>query len=141
MTADLRARVLHEHAELRCLMGDVDLAAGAVLSGVHGAAAHLQSHVARLGTALLDHLAFEERHLVPAVRSRSPARADAVLREHGRQRDVLHELRVMRGDHDARALAGRLPALVGELLLDMACEERDLLDALGASPPETAEAP
>lgn len=126
-----RREVLEQHVALRRLLRCVDAAARRVLSGAPANDLELPALMRLLRKTLLDHMAFEERFLVPVLHDVDPwgpERATHFLAEHERQRAVLATLddEALTG-HGAAALAVVLRSLVTDILLDMQEEERDFL--------------
>jgi Hemerythrin HHE cation binding domain len=125
--SEVRDHVGRQHIQLRILFVEVEGACREVLEGGRG---DPRPAVQKLVHAVWDHIAMEDRLLVPTLRqvdSWGPARAEHVAEEHEKQRGQLTALRDLAkhgpGDEAARATL----ALIGELITDMDGEEKDLL--------------
>jgi hypothetical protein len=127
-----RRGILGQHERIRVLIEKARGVAELALDGVARAPDTVASMIADLRSTLDAHLTFEERVLLPLFRDDlpvGPQRADRLLDEHQRQRDMLAAL-----DREATAfpelptLAAKLAFLTSWLISDMAEEERALLD-------------
>lgn len=127
--AEVRARVLAEHAELRAVIRDVDRLAGAVAAEDLRCAPLLRERAAALYRLLAVHMEGEERDLAPLIYridAWGPVRLEQMRRDHGTQLAAL--------DRALEDLALQGPALgetvqstCWDVLHDMRCEEHDLL--------------
>lgn len=124
---EVRDLVGRQHVQLRILFTTVDEACRAALDGGPVDPTRL---VLKLVRAVWDHIAFEDRLLLPTLReidSWGPARADAVAADHAHQRDQLSALRQLAQKGSAVESALAALRLVDDLRADMDAEERDLL--------------
>jgi iron-sulfur cluster repair protein YtfE (RIC family) len=125
--SEVRQRILDDHAALRRLLADVQQTLGA--------AAPEPRALRALGDALrqrfAEHLALEERTLVPALRAIDAwgeERAGRLEREHREQRARLDAIVARLQQEAGAALAADLRGLAREILLDMEHEEKTVLD-------------
>ena len=125
--------LLAQHKHLRESIVAVGEAAANVLASrdpeLLDRATDLLQTVETFADELRVHLAAEEELLGPILErldAWGPVRLDLLRSEHAHQRAVLHALHVDR-KLGPRELAKRARSLVGDVLLDMEAEERDLL--------------
>lgn len=127
----VRESVLAQHEALRPVLRDLAATAQDAERGDAAASAAVGDACARLRTDFERHLAFEEQHLIPALRASDPyggERARVVLEEHARQRQELATLvDLSTTEHDARTVALALQSFIADIVQDMRHEERDLL--------------
>ena len=94
MPSEVREHVLAQHREIEQIL--IELEAGATkLSAGHPEEENIKRAATALRGILDMHMAYEEQHLVPAVRETDgfgPARADHILQEHASQRKILDEM-------------------------------------------------
>jgi hypothetical protein len=123
--------ILAQHVQIRDLLLRSQKTAAAALEGEAVAPDAVTSAIGDIRTTMEVHLAYEERVLLPLLRDDlplGPERADRLLDEHRRQREMLATLH-----HEAVAgpklplLAAKLDVLARWLLEDMQEEERCLL--------------
>lgn len=139
--SEVHAQILRQHVEIRARMRGIErLAKG----GKADAERHLRVSLAHFAAIFEEHLAFEERELLPLVTgvdAWGPERVAALLDEHREQRTrvertvALAEEGTMRG-HE---LEGEVHWLMQSLLDDMLHEEGELRtfeDIEGASTPQ-----
>ena len=120
-----------QHEQIRALLQRARQVAELALDGTPPTPDAVASAVGDIRSTMEIHLAFEERVLIPLLRDDlpvGPQRADALLDEHKRQREML----AMIHDEARRApgltmLAVKLASLTSWLLEDMDEEERCLL--------------
>jgi hypothetical protein len=125
--------ILAQHDHLRTLLYRARAVAEAALLGKASAPNAVASAVNDIRASFEIHLAFEERVLLPLLRSDlplGPERADQLLYEHAHQRRTLA---MLHGEAaalpDLPTLAANLAVLASSLLADIAEEERVLLDS------------
>ncbi len=131
---DVRSRILTDHARIRALLGDLQRLAsrlGEAPSAPEGAETQLTEAVWKLFLVFDDHLALEERELVPIILDSgewATIRADRLREEHSAQRTVLHAMvgECDRKTKDLRELVEDVRWLVTSLLKDMEVEEGEL---------------
>ncbi len=129
--AMVRLQVLEQHDGLRDLLRRA-LAATTQSLRHHGVSRDdLVGFVCELAVRFRNHLAYEERHLVPVlahVDGWGPERVQDLLEEHTRQRAEVDTLiEGTEGDWDADRIALTLRSLAADLLMDMEEEERGSL--------------
>jgi hypothetical protein len=126
-----RRGILSQHEQIRTLLERARGVAEAALDGLPLIAGAVASAIGDIRSTMEVHLTFEERVLLPLLRDDlpvGPERAERLLDEHRRQRDVLATLHVEARAHpDLPMLAAKLAFLTTWLLADMAEEERCLL--------------
>jgi CBS domain-containing protein len=129
--SDVRARILAEHDVLRELYARIEALALRVLADESDAEGPLRERCRELYQALLRHIELENTILVPALRETNafgPVRAQNLLAEHERQRQVLLDaLTAAEATASEADVARGVLVLIGELLTDMAHEEQALL--------------
>jgi iron-sulfur cluster repair protein YtfE (RIC family) len=123
--------ILAQHVQIRELLLRSQKMAAAALKGEPLAPDAVASAIGDIRTTMEVHLAFEEKALLPLLRDDlplGPERADRLLDEHRRQRQMLVTL------HEEAAANPKLPSLAAKLdtlarwlLEDMQEEERCLL--------------
>lgn len=126
--SQIRARILSEHEVLRSIYAKTEVSARSVLDGEQDVP--LREHCRELYRTLLRHIELENAILAPALYETDafgPVRAEELLREHGRQRAALLNALESEDAISEIELAQAIRALLSELTLDMAHEERALL--------------
>lgn len=129
----IRKQILHQHRELRAMLEEIQELSEHVLQGEQDCEAPLRKQAEALYESLGRHLDVEDAFLAPALRDTDAFgkdRADQLLVHHAEQRKQLEEaLWALRDDgrriHD---IATSLLHLVHDLRIDMAHEEKDLLN-------------
>jgi hypothetical protein len=119
--SEVREQVGNQHLQLRILFVEVR----AALESDPRAA------IERLVREVWQHLDFEDRLLVPALREVDAwgrLRAEQIAAEHASQRAALGVLRQLARHGDRRLAVDGARGLIDELTADMDAEERDLLD-------------
>jgi len=123
--------ILWQHEHLREQLAHARTVADAALDGQSPSPDAVASAIGDVRSTMEVHLAFEEAVLLPLLRDDlplGPERANRLLDEHARQRDVLEDLhRQARVHPELPTLAAKLAFLTSWLLADMAEEERSLL--------------
>jgi len=131
-TGRVRIRILSDHEYLRGLLNELDQLAFRVAQGAEEGVIMLRALGLRLLRRFSEHLAVEDRFLVPALRRAGPAgraRADQLGADHREQRELLDYLldKVRDRSRPAAVLAAEWRSLVELLLDDMAQEELTIL--------------
>lgn len=125
-----RRGILEQHEWIRVVLERGAAAARARLDGTAAGEA-LASAIGELRSAIIAHLAFEERTLLPLLRDDlplGPQRADRLLDEHAHQREILDAIFAeAREQPHLPELATKLARLTEWLHADMLEEERSLL--------------
>jgi hypothetical protein len=129
----VRKTIIEEHRLLRRRLLEVESLANAVLSGKDGALEPLRTHARALYVSLCEHIELENRILAPALRETAgfgEIRERQLLEHHEQQmRELRHAITdIDEGVHTADALATKVQGLVSEIRVDMAHEDRDLLN-------------
>jgi hemerythrin-like domain-containing protein len=129
----VRIRILSDHGQLRGLLDQLDQQAFRVAQGAGEGAILLRALGLQLLGRFSEHLALEDRFLVPALRRAGPAgreRAEQVGADHREQRELLDYLldKVRDPSRPAAVLAAEWRSLVELLLDDMAQEELTILE-------------
>ena len=127
--ADVRLRVLAEHARLRGLIVEVDRLAIAVSAGDMRRIESLRELAARLYRMLSEHMDHEDRVVAPIIRgidAWGPVRFEQMQRDHALQRVTLKQA-ITDLDVDGTPLGQAVQSMCWELLHDMRREEHDLL--------------
>ena len=123
--------ILAQHVQIRELLDRSHKTATAALMGEPLAPDAVPSAIGDIRTTMDAHLAFEEKVLLPLLRDDlpvGPERADRLLEEHRRQRQMLAALHgEALADPKLPSLAARLEILTQWLVEDMEEEERCLL--------------
>jgi hypothetical protein len=126
-----RKGILWQHQQIRALLQRARQVAELALDGNPPAPDAVASAVGDIRSTMEIHLAFEERVLLPLLRDDlpvGPQRADALLDEHKRQREMLAMIHgEARRAPGLTMLAVKLASLTSWLLEDMEEEERCLL--------------
>jgi acetoin utilization protein AcuB len=128
--SDVRARILSEHHVLRSIYAKTEECARRVLNDDAEADVPLRERCRELYQTLLRHIDLENAILAPALHDTDafgPVRAQELLREHRRQREVLLDALNSSDARSAAQLARSICSLIAELAADMAHEERALL--------------
>jgi CBS domain-containing protein len=129
--SDVRERILSEHNVLRSIYAKTEECARRVLDGDATAEAPLRERCRELYGTLLRHIELENAILAPALHETDafgPVRAEELLREHRRQREVLLDSMDSSDTRSETELARSVCSLIAELAVDMAHEERALLN-------------
>jgi hypothetical protein len=129
---DARTAILEQHETIRSLLNAAGTVARLAGAGNDRVADLLPAYLDRVRVALEEHLAFEDRLLVPILAADpplGPERARRLHEEHARQRAELEVLaRPSAEGREGRVVtAARLGALSEAFLADMEAEERLLL--------------
>jgi len=124
-----RRGILWEHERIRGLLEKARAVSDARLGGDASPEA-VADAVSDLHSTMEVHLAFEEAVLVPLLREDlpdGPGRADRMLDEHQRQRQMLASIHLEANNYpELSTLAVKLGFLASWFLADMAEEEREL---------------
>jgi hypothetical protein len=138
--AEIRNKLLSDHAALRRALGQIEDSAGRVLDRDDDQLAPLRHEATGFLDALLTHLEWEDRHLDPPLRAagdHGQELADELALDHAELRELMEH--ILRGVADesrpGRVIARNLLDLCGLLSDDMVGEEEILLDVAF---PETA---
>jgi len=127
-----RRGILWQHGRLRQLLQRAQSVADARLDGDLSVPDAVASTIGDVRAAMEVHLKFEESVLLPLFRDDlplGPERADRLVDEHVRQRDMLAALHNEACRHpELPTLAAKLAALTSWLLADMEEEESALLN-------------
>ena len=131
--SQVRLAIANEHEELRRVLRDVDALAVLVIDGNRGAYEMLRLRAGQLYDALCKHTDLEDRILAPALRETpgfGEIREAQLLEHHREQRDQLHAaLAELSSEDEVPAeLATRIRDLLAHIRIDMAHEDRDLLN-------------
>ena len=130
--SQVRTRILREHDALGARIEELAALVSQLNAGQSGAWAAVLEAAQSLHSELREHIDFEDEVLAPALRqsdSWGPLRADQLIRHHAQQRAELRELGVRCTREDAAGLADLVTAMIVELRLDIAHENRDFLHA------------
>jgi hemerythrin-like domain-containing protein len=123
--------ILWQHARIRELLDHARAVAEAALDGEPLSPDAVASAIGDIRATIEVHLAFEESVLLPLLRDDlpvGPERADRLMQEHVRQREVLADMHRQAQAHpELPTLASKLAFLTSWLLTDMVEEERSLL--------------
>ncbi len=126
-----RKGILWQHGQIRALLQRAREVAELALEGKPPTPDAVASAVGDIRSTMEIHLTFEERVLIPLLRDDlpvGPQRADALLDEHKRQREMLSTIHEeARRAPGLTTLAVKLSFLTSWLLEDMEEEERCLL--------------
>ena len=129
---EARRQILTQHQTITMLLRAAGAVADMAAGGARRVADLLPHYLESVRAALEQHLAFEERLILPILQNDpplGPERAKRLCAEHRRQRAELAALALERDQIAVRpaAVAQRLRALIDAFLEDMAEEERVLL--------------
>lgn len=131
--SQVRARVLQDHESLRQRMEEIERLAEAVLGGERAPAGKLRQAATELLVVLTDHMGWEDRYLVPALRDADawgPERVARFEADHEHQREELR--RLLAGLEEPRQPAANLASSILQWLNtlheDMREEEAAFLD-------------
>ena len=131
--SEIRDRVLHDHGSLRQRVEEVEHLAEQVIGSGQSPVGRLRQAATELLNALITHMAWEDRYLVPALRDADawgPERVARFEAEHEQQRHHLQSL--LSGLENQRQpaafLASRVLEWLNELHADMQEEEEAFLD-------------
>jgi hypothetical protein len=126
-----RRGILTQHQHIRAFLEKARTTAELALDGKDLPLDAVASAIGDLRTTIEAHLAFEEQVLLPLLRDDlpvGPERAERLIDEHRRQREVLGTLhKEARAFPELPTLAVKLAFLTSWLLADMAEEERSLV--------------
>ena len=127
--ADVRTRVLADHARLKIVIKDVDRLASAVAAGEVERLESLRERAEALYRMLAEHIEREEAALAPIVERIDcwgPVRAEQLRHEHAGQKMTIQQaardLAI-----EGRPLGQTVQSMCWEILHDMKREEHDLL--------------
>jgi iron-sulfur cluster repair protein YtfE (RIC family) len=130
-----KAQILAQHEELRREMRTAVVLAGAAFRGNRPCINELPNLVETLIARFAEHLAFEERTLVPMLRagdSSDRTHGARMTKEHEQQRKELQVLlKLVRSDCDPHTLASSCQKLLNTLIVDMQAEEHWLSEVGG----------
>jgi iron-sulfur cluster repair protein YtfE (RIC family) len=131
--SEVRERVLHDHQSLRQRVDELESLAEEVIGSGRSPVGKLRQAATELLHALTRHMAWEDLHLVPALRDADawgPERVARFEAEHEQQRADLRELLAGLEDQDQppALLASRVLEWVIDLHADMQEEEEAFLD-------------
>jgi iron-sulfur cluster repair protein YtfE (RIC family) len=127
--ADVRARVLAEHARLRAVIAEVDRLAIAVAAGEMHRLTALRERAGRLYRMLTEHIDHEDAVVAPIIQgidAWGPVRLEQMERDHANQRMALKQA-VYELDIEGEPLGQAVQSMCWEILHDMRREEHDLL--------------
>jgi iron-sulfur cluster repair protein YtfE (RIC family) len=129
---EARAAIFSQHETIRMLLRAAGTVADMAAGGSRRVGDLLPHYLESVRAALEQHLAFEERLLLPILAADpplGPERAQRLRDEHRRQRAELASLSRARDESQVAPVrvAERLRALVDEFLADMTAEEELLL--------------
>lgn len=127
--SEVHAQILRQHVEIRARMRGIER-----LADAHAkveALRHLRVSLVHFAAMFEDHLAFEERELIPLVRgvdAWGPERVEAMLEEHREQRVRVERTVSFAEEGSLRIseLEGEVHWLMESLLADMIREEDEL---------------
>jgi acetoin utilization protein AcuB len=130
--SQVRALIEKEHAHIRALLDEVDEIALRVIDG-EKLGVPLRERGRLLYETLTRHISLEDRVLAPALRDTpgfGEVRAEQLLAHHAEQREQLAAAieRLTRPEVTLADVAREIRAFVGEVRIDMAHEDRDLLN-------------
>ena len=128
----LREKILAQHRDIEEMLEALDGAASELEAGKVEDPAWLRQAAGALGQVLEWHLAFEEHHLVPAIRESDgfgPVRAERLNEQHRSRRGSLEHL--VRGvvSSDGGEVAGSVRSFTSAIRTDLRYEEENFLDA------------
>jgi hypothetical protein len=129
--SEVRSRILSDHERLR---GDLEALEAAVSQALdRTSTASLRMDTEAFLARLRAHMQWEESYLLPALREADAwgaERADALIRDHREQRDLLTfvDTRLRDEAEPAALLARNISNLIALLREDMRHEEAELLD-------------
>jgi WS/DGAT/MGAT family acyltransferase len=131
--SELREAVLAQHAVISELLDEVESAARRVQGGDGSVLPRLRERGRELHARMAEHLDFEDRFLVPVVRSVDawgPERAISISEEHGDQRELLAFVLSRLEDREGpvQLLAEQLRNFAGALRDDMHYEEQAIVN-------------
>jgi hypothetical protein len=129
---EARETIFAQHQTIRMLLRSAGAVADLAAGGTRRVLDLLPHYLNSVRAALEQHLAFEERLILPILESDpplGPERARLLRAEHARQRAELAALTLERDQIAVRpvVVAQRLRALIDAFLEDMAEEERAML--------------
>lgn len=129
---EIRKHILRDHAFLRDTLDELDQKAFRVLGGREDEISALRECGISFHSKFSEHLAFEDRFLVPALRAAGLAGIDHskhLTDEHREQRELLSYILSGLRDRNrpAQVIADELRSLVELILDDMALEEMTII--------------
>ena len=129
---EIRKQILADHALLRGMLDELDQRAIRVLEGRDDEGPTLRDFGLSFHSRFAEHLAFEDRFLLPALRAAGPSgieHAKHLTVDHREQRELLSY--ILAGLEDAgrpeQVVAGDMRGLVELVLHDMALEEKTII--------------
>ena len=129
--SEIRARLLEDHAQLRAKAGVLESLALQVLRGDEDLASALRLKGEDLHAHLLDHMGWEDHHILPLLQALAPAAKSSVQAlesEHRIQRDRLGDLLgALRDPREPARVARSVLDFARSLEQDMLVEENRLL--------------
>lgn len=142
----IRKRILADHGFLKELLDELDRKAFRVLKGQEDEASALRDLGLSFHSRFAEHLAFEDRYLVPSLRAAGLAgieHSERLTDEHREQRELLSYILSGLEDRNrpARVVAEQLRSLVELILDDMAHEEMAIVKGAILGDPELRPAP
>ena len=133
--SEVRARVLAEHAKLREMLANIDLMVKQLEHERPQDSDNRFGLAQRVHELLEQHMATEERWLVPSLLQTDwgEIRANRILEDHAKQRVALESLAAFEEERNARGLGRELMAISALLIEEMQQEETECLglDVLG----------
>jgi Hemerythrin HHE cation binding domain len=132
---EVHDQILKEHRALGAMLDAIGGLLERFEDGDPVSVEPLRDHARALYLRFEAHLSFEDRELLPVLRSRrGPSEAEALVREHVEQRELLDFLvsRLVLPGRPAMLLARELRQF-GELLREDMAEEEQLLSGYGTS--------
>ena len=133
--SEVRARVLAEHAKLREMLANVNLLVEQSERGSSQDSDNLFGLAQKIRELLEEHMATEERWLVPSLLQTDwgEIRANRILEDHAKQRIALESLEGFEEERNVRKLGRELVAISALIMEEMEQEEAECLgvDLLG----------
>lgn len=125
--SQVRGRILEDHRALRGVLDRLEALARGLLRGRESASDELMEQARVLDERLREHMALEERILVPALQEADawgPERVERFHLEHARQREIMVAVRTAAAERPRVEFALIAWGVVRLLRDDMADEER-----------------
>jgi hemerythrin-like domain-containing protein len=143
---EVRKQILADHAFLRGMLDELDQRAIRVLEGRDDEGSTLRDYGLSFHSRFAEHLTFEDRFLVPALRAAGPSgieHAKNLADEHREQRELLGYILAGLEDLDrpAQVVAGEMRGLVELVLRDMALEEVTIIKGAVLRDPDRRPSP
>ena len=142
----IRKHILADHAFLREMLDELDRRAYRVLRGHEDETSALRDSGLSFHAKFVEHLAFEDRFLVPALRAAGGVgigHSEHVADDHREQRELLAY--ILSGLRDlsrpARVIAEEMRSLVELILDDMAVEEMTIVKGAVLRDPDLRPSP